>query len=71
MNDYFERVEAKILLEQKANQQKLLAYYQKLVEDVHESKGKCIAAPEDKQATGKRSECNQANTDRSREKVEE
>ena len=40
--DYFERVEADILLEKEVNMQKLLAYYQKLVDEVHERKVKCL-----------------------------
>ena len=36
--DYFERVEADILLAKEANIQKLLAYYQELVDSVHELK---------------------------------
>ena len=41
--DYFERVETDILLEKEVNMQKLLAYYQKLVDDVHERKVKCLS----------------------------
>ena len=40
--DYFERVEADILLEKEVNMQKLIAFYQKLVDDVHERKVKCL-----------------------------
>ena len=40
--DYFERVEAEILIEKEANLQKLLAYYIKLVDDVHERKSMCL-----------------------------
>ena len=40
--DYFERVEADILLEKEVNVQKLVAYYQKLVDEVHERKVKCL-----------------------------
>ena len=41
--DYFERVETEILLEKEANLQKLLAHYQRLVNDVHERKVKCLS----------------------------
>ena len=40
--DYFKKVEANVLLEKEANLQKLLDYYKKLVEDVHERKIKCL-----------------------------
>ena len=40
--DYFERVEADILLEKEVNMQKLAAYYQKLVGDVHQRKVQCL-----------------------------
>ena len=40
--DYFQRVEADVLQEKEANLQKLLAYYQKLIDDVHERKDKCL-----------------------------
>ena len=40
--DYFERVEADIELEKEVNVQKLLAFYQKLVDEVHERKVKCL-----------------------------
>ena len=40
--DYFERVEADILLAKEVNIQKLNAYYQELVEGVHERKVKCL-----------------------------
>ena len=40
--DYFERVEADILLEKEVNMQKLLAYFKELVDDVHERKVKCL-----------------------------
>ena len=40
--DYFERVEADILLEKEGNLQKLLAYYQNLVDDVNERKVKSL-----------------------------
>ena len=40
--DYFERVEADILVDKEVNVQKLLAYYQKLVDKVHERKVKCL-----------------------------
>ena len=39
---YFERLEADIVLEREANVQKLVAHYQKLVDDVHERKVKCL-----------------------------
>ena len=35
--DYFERVEGNILMEKEANMQKLIAFYQKLVDEVHMS----------------------------------
>ena len=40
--DYYERVEADIVLEKEVYMQKLLAYYQKLVDEVHERKVKCL-----------------------------
>ena len=40
--DYFERAETDILLEKEANIQKLVIYYQKLVDEVHERKLKCL-----------------------------
>ena len=40
--DYFERVETDILIEKEANLQKLVAHYQKLVDEVHEHKIKCL-----------------------------
>ena len=40
--DYYKQVENDILLEKDANLQKLLAHYQKLVDDVHERKVKCL-----------------------------
>ena len=40
--DYFERVEADILLEKEANVQKLDTYYQKLVDEVQMRKNKCL-----------------------------
>ena len=40
--DYFEHVEADILLEKEANVQKIDTYYQKLVDEVHERKIKCF-----------------------------
>ena len=40
--DYFERVEADIVLEKEVNMQKLVAHYQKLVDEVHERKVKCL-----------------------------
>ena len=40
--DYFERVEANILVEKEVNMQKLIAFYQKLVDDLHERKVKCL-----------------------------
>ena len=40
--DYFERVEADILVEKEANLQKLVAHYQQLVDDVHARKVKCL-----------------------------
>ena len=40
--DVFERVENEIKLEKEANLHKLLAYYQKLLDDVHERKIKCL-----------------------------
>ena len=40
--DYFERVEAEILLEKETNLQKLLAYYQKQVDEGHARKVKCL-----------------------------
>ena len=40
--DYFERVEVSIELEKEANQKKLDAYYQQLVDGVHERKVKCL-----------------------------
>ena len=42
MIDYFERVEADIVLEKEVNMQKLVAHYQKLVERVHEQKLNCL-----------------------------
>ena len=39
---FFERVEADILLEKEANVQKLDTHYQKLVDEVHERKVKCL-----------------------------
>ena len=42
MTDYFERVEADILLEKEVNMQKLDTYYKELVDDVHERKIKCL-----------------------------
>ena len=42
VNDYFERVEADILIEKEVNLQKLHAHYQKLVDEVHERKVKCL-----------------------------
>ena len=39
---YFERVEADILLEKEVNIQKLIAHYQKLVDEVREYKVKCL-----------------------------
>ena len=39
---FFERVEADILLEKEANVQKLDTYYEKLVDEVHERKIKCL-----------------------------
>ena len=42
MNDYFDKVEADIVQEKEVNLQKLLAYYQKLVDGVHERKVKCL-----------------------------
>ena len=41
--DYFEQAEASILMEKETNQQKTDTYYQKLVDDAHESKIKCLA----------------------------
>ena len=41
-SNYFERVEADILLEKKVKQQELDAFYQKLVDQVHERKVKCL-----------------------------
>ena len=41
--DYFERVEADILLEKEVNLQKLLTHYQKLVDDVHKRKAQCLS----------------------------
>ena len=40
--DYFERVEADILVEKEVNVQKLVTYYQQLVDKVHERKVKCL-----------------------------
>ena len=40
--DYFERVEADILVEKEVNMQKLAAHYQKLVDELHERKGRCL-----------------------------
>ena len=40
--EFFEQVEADILLEKEANLQKLQAYYQELSDDVHERKVKCL-----------------------------
>ena len=40
--DYFERVAEDILIEKEANLQKLVAYYQTLLDDVHERKIKCL-----------------------------
>ena len=40
--DYFEQVESEILLDKEINQQKLDAYYQKLVGRVHERKFECL-----------------------------
>ena len=40
--DYFERVEADILREKEVNIQKLNAFYQELVDSVHERKIKCL-----------------------------
>ena len=40
--DYFGIVEAHILLEKDASLQKLLAYYNKLVDSVHERKARCL-----------------------------
>ena len=40
--DYFERVEADIVLEKEFNLQNLAAYYQQLVEEVHVRKVKCL-----------------------------
>ena len=40
--DYFERVEADIVQEKEVNMKKLVAYYQKLVDEVHERKVKCL-----------------------------
>ena len=40
--DYFERVEADIVLEKEVNMQKLVSYYQKLVDELHERKLKCL-----------------------------
>ena len=40
--DYFERVEADIVLEKEVNMQKLVAHYQKLVDDLHERKVQCL-----------------------------
>ena len=40
--DYFQQLESDISLEWEANQQKLNAYYQKLVDEVHERKVKCL-----------------------------
>ena len=40
--DYFERVEADILLEKEVNMQKLAAHYQKLLDEVHERKARCL-----------------------------
>ena len=39
---FFERVQADILVEKEINVKKLDAYYQKLVDDVHERKAKCL-----------------------------
>ena len=39
---YFERVEADLLLEKEVNMQKLNAYYQQLVDEVHKRKVKCL-----------------------------
>ena len=40
--DYFERVEADIMIDKELNLQKLVAHYQKLVDEVHERKVKCL-----------------------------
>ena len=40
--DYFKKVESDIFQDKEINLQKLLAYYQKLVDDVHERKIKCL-----------------------------
>ena len=40
--DYFERIEADIVLEKDSTLQKLIAYYQKLVAEVHARKVKCL-----------------------------
>ena len=40
--DYFERVEADILFEKEVNMQKLIAFYQRLVDEVHERKTACL-----------------------------
>ena len=40
--DYFQQVETDIMLEKDANMQKLVAHYQKLLDDVHEQKIKCL-----------------------------
>ena len=40
--DYFEQVETDILLEKEVNTQMLAAYYQELIDEVHERKVKCL-----------------------------
>ena len=40
--DYFDRVEADILHDREVNMQKLVAYYQQLVDEVHERKTACL-----------------------------
>ena len=40
--DYFARVEADIVLEKEVNMQRLIAYYQKLFDDVRQEKVKCL-----------------------------
>ena len=41
--DYFERLEAEILLEKEINIQTMVDHYQTLVEDVHERKARCLS----------------------------
>ena len=40
--DYFDQAEANLLQEKDNNLQKLLTYYQKLVDDLHERKAQCL-----------------------------